>query len=297
MDFASELQKIANDVELVLDEMLPPARFEGGAPSEAGRYAALDAGKRLRTFLTVQAAQLFDAPYESALRAGAVVELIHNFSLIHDDLPCIDNDRLRRGRPSVWAKYGERNAVLAGDFLLNTAYGILAADSRIAPDASTRLRLVDALALSTDGMILGEWMDCEAESGRFRTAPEIDGVQELKTGRIFLACARFGIILGGATKVAGEKVAALEKFVAAMGLCFQITDDILDAVGDEGKVGKTLRKDNAAGKATYVSLLGIDGARAKAAELAATAKSALSVFDERADNLRALMDYMVSRES
>lgn len=293
MDFKSELKKIASDVEKVLNETIPLPRYAGD-PFDASRYAALDAGKRLRTFLTVQVGQLFDAQYDALVRAGACIEMSHNFSLIHDDLPCIDNDKLRRGRPSVWAKYGERNAVLAGDFLAVLPYQILANDARISANESIRLKLIGELASATNGMILGEWMDCEAESDKFKTAPEIDEVQELKTGRIFLACARFGSILGGAS---AEQARALDNFIAAMGLCFQITDDILDAVGDEAKVGKTLRKDDAAGKATYVSLLGVDGARNKAVELVAAAKSALDIFDNRADNLRALMDYMITRDS
>ncbi|MCL2017195.1 MAG: polyprenyl synthetase family protein [Alphaproteobacteria bacterium] len=298
MPFKQELSRIAADVEKVLDEMLP-RQEHSGAPTDAARYATLDAGKRLRTFLTVQAAGLFDVSYDAALRAGAVIELVHNFSLIHDDLPCIDNDTLRRGRPSVWAKYGESNAVLAGDFLLNHAYKILADDSRIAPDYLQRIMLIKALSSATNGMLLGEWMDIQAESGRFQTESEVNEIQALKTGQIFWACIRFGTILAK-EKPSNEQILALDDFVDAMGLCFQITDDILDAVGDQDKVGKTLRKDAAAGasgKATYVSLYGVEGARAKARELSDRAKNALSIFDNRADNLRELMDYMVTRET
>lgn len=296
MPFKQELSRIATDVEEVLEEMLPRQNADwAGAPANAARYAALDAGKRLRTFLTVQSAGLFDAPYESSLRAGAVIEMIHNYSLIHDDLPCMDNDQLRRGRPSAWAKYGERNALLAGNFLANWPYYILAIDDKISADAAVRLELTKILANATNGMLLGQYMDCDAaDFGKFQSAEAIDKIQSLKTGQIFLACTMFGATLGGAD---ANTRAALKKFTDAMGLCFQITDDILDATGDQEKVGKTLHKDAAAGKATYISLLGLDGARAKATELAATAKDALSIFDSRADHLREMMDYMVTRES
>ena len=288
MDFTSKLKKIAADAERVLDQMLPGE----SELADFARYAALDAGKRLRTFMTVQTAGLFDADYESAIRIGACIEMIHNFSLIHDDLPCIDNDALRRGRPSVWAKFGESNAILAGDFLLNRAYKILVADEKI--PAALKLRLIEILADATDKMLLGEWMDIKAETGMFQTALEIDKIQSLKTGAIFWACVKSGALLGDADNA---QIAALEKFTQAMGLCFQITDDILDAAGDQEKVGKTLHKDSAAGKATYVSLLGLDGARDKVAELAGEAIAALGIFDSRADGLRELMKYMVGRES
>jgi len=291
-NFKTELTKIAADAEVVLNEYLPEDLE--GSPADVGRYAVLDAGKRLRIFLAVKIGELFGASYAAALRAGAVVDIVHAFSLVHDDLPCIDNDELRRGRASAWAKFGERNAVLGGDYLLNIAYKILATDQRIAADAATRLKLVYALADATDGMIMGEWMDCEAESGRFNTHPEVDQIQTLKTGRIFMASANFGMILGAPT---AEERAAIEKFIAAMGLCFQITDDILDVAGDQTKVGKTLGKDTAQNKATYISLFGLDYARKKARELADTAKEALAIFGDRAAVLCELMDYMVVREN
>ena len=296
MDFASELKKIAADVDKTLDEMLPKAKWEGD-PADVARYGTIDAGKRLRTFLTVQVGNLFDAPYEQTLRAGAIIETVHNFSLIHDDLPCMDNDRLRRGKPSAWAKFGERNAVLGGDYLFILAFEILSKDTNITSDAETKLELVRALAEASDGMHIGQYMDCEAEAGkRFQSAEDIEEIQRLKTGQIFLVCAKFGMILGH-SKASAEQTAAIEKYIAAMGVCFQQTDDILDATGDESKVGKTLRKDGAAGKATYVSLLGIEGARAKAREFADIAKDALNIFDGRADNLRALIDFFLTRES
>jgi farnesyl diphosphate synthase len=293
MSLKTELVRIAADVDRVLNEMIPAQRWES-APANVARYVALDAGKRIRSFLTVQSAALFDVDYDSSIRAGACVEMVHNFSLIHDDLPCIDNDRLRRGKPSAWAKFGECDAILGGDYLLSHAFFILATDEKISRSAATRLELIRILSEMTSGMIFGEWMDVQAEDGKFKTAPEVNSIQSLKTGCIFNACTMFGAALGGADDLAR---AALRKFTDAMGLCFQITDDILDAIGDEEKVGKTLRKDDAAGKATYITLYGLDGARGHAARIAAEAKGALDMFGARADNLRELMDYMITRES
>ncbi len=292
MSLKTELASIATNVDKILGEMIPGDEY-GASPANVSRYAALDAGKRLRSFLCVQVARIFDVPYDAAIRAGACVEMVHNFSLIHDDLPCIDNDELRRGRPSVWAKYGQRNAVLAGDYLLNRPYIILANDARISPDAATRLELVKTLGEMTQGMILGEWMDCEAETQTNQTKSEIEQIQDLKTGCLFNACTAFGAILGGADDV---QRAALKKYTDAMGLCFQITDDILDAVGDQKLVGKTLRKDATANKATFVSLLGLDGAREMAQTVADTARDALSIFGPRADMLRELIDFILVRD-
>jgi farnesyl diphosphate synthase len=293
MSLKTELVRIAADVDKVLGEMIPAERWES-APANVARYAALDAGKRIRSFLTAQSAALFDVNYQSAIRAGACIEMVHNFSLIHDDLPCIDNDRLRRGKLSAWAKFGECDAILGGDYLLSHAFFTLATDEKISRHVATRLELVRILSEMTNGMLLGEWMDVQAEGGKFQTAPEVNSIQSLKTGCIFNACTMFGGALGGADDAAR---AALRKFTDAMGLCFQITDDILDAIGDEAKVGKTLRKDDAAGKATYITLYGLDGAKEHAAHIAADAKAALEMFGSRADSLRELMDYMITRES
>lgn len=293
MSFKTELSKTAADVEKILDGMIPGDDLEN-SPSNVSRYAILDAGKRLRTFLTVQVAGLFGANYEAALRAGACVEMVHNFSLIHDDLPCIDNDVLRRGRASVWAKYGESNAVLAGDFLLNRPYKILATDDRITTDPARRIELIEILSDMTAGMIQGEWMDIVAEREKSHASGDVQKIQELKTGCLFNACTMMGGVLGDATD---DQRAALRRFTDAFGLCFQVTDDILDATGTDEQIGKTAGKDAAANKATFVSLLGLEGARAYARELADQAKGALSIFDERADTLRELMDWMVVRKS
>lgn len=291
----SALSQIASDIDKILDEMIPAENQEWtSSPANVARYSTLNAGKRIRSFLCTQSAGLFNVDYWSALRAAACIEMMHNFSLIHDDMPCIDNDTMRRGRASAWAKFGECDALLGGDYLLNRPYFILATDEKISNDLSVRIKLIKILSSMTDGMLLGEWMDVQAESGKFQTLTEINKIQSLKTGCMFNACTMFGATLGNADE---QSFNALKKFTDAMGLCFQITDDILDAIGDEVKVGKTLRKDKAVGKATYISLYGLEGAKEHAIKLANKAKSALNIFDERADNLRELMDYMISRES
>ncbi|MCL1892504.1 MAG: polyprenyl synthetase family protein [Alphaproteobacteria bacterium] len=291
MSLKQELARITIDVDKVLEEMLPRGRWDDD-PASVGRYAAIDKGKRLRPFLTTQTAGLFGAPYEPALRAGAYIEMLHNFSLIHDDLPCIDNDELRNGKPSAWAKFGYWQAVLGGDGLLNSSLLSLTMDEKVSPDPQIRLELIRILTEASNGMLLGEYMDIVSETGKFHNPKDIDEIQILKTGCIFNACTKFGALLGNADEASRE---ALRKFTLPMGLCFQVTDDILDAVGDQEKVGKTLHKD--ANKATYVKLFGVDGARKKAAELSAQAKDELSMFDHRADNLRELMDYLLIREN
>lgn len=289
--FKQNLSKIVTDIDLVLDKLMPSQKYNGD-PAEVARYATIGKGKRLRPFLTVTCANLFGVPYEIALSVGACLEMVHNFSLIHDDMPCIDNDTLRNGRPSAWAKYGEWRALLGGDALLNLPYKVLATDERISSEV--RCELIEILSEATHGMIVGEFMDVEAEQGNFHSIEEVNEIQSLKTGQLFYASAQLGAALGHAG--CAERT-ALKNFTNAMGLCFQITDDILDATGDETKVGKTLNKDASAGKATYVSLLGLDNARSQALDFANKAKFALNIFDERADVLRELMDYMVSREA
>ena len=292
MNLIQDMTDIANDIDVLLEGMLPESEFSGD-PAEVARYASIDAGKRIRAYLTVQIAELFNVPREAALRAAAAIEMVHNFSLIHDDLPCIDNDVLRRGKPSSWAAFGVYQAVLGGDYLLARAFGILAADEKISPDPAVRLELIKIMSEMTCGMVHGEFMDIRAETGIFNTEPEVRRIQNLKTGCIFHACAEFGMVLGNAPANART---AINKYIDAFGLCFQITDDILDEIGDEALVGKTLHKDAAAGKATFISLCGLEGAQLVAAELSAAAKEAIADLDDKANGLRQLADYLIDRE-
>ncbi|MCL2369195.1 MAG: polyprenyl synthetase family protein [Alphaproteobacteria bacterium] len=289
-DFMQKIEHIAKDTDRILNEYIAPGRWSDD-PANIGLYATLDKGKRLRPFLTVAAGKLFDVPYESALRAGTCIEMVHNFSLIHDDLPCMDNDEVRNNKPSAWKKFGEWQAILGGDFLNSLGFYPLATDDKITTDANTRLELIKTLSKSIIGMCQGQYMDIMSESGMFHNPDEIDEIQILKTGCIFNACTGFAAILGNASEAERE---ALRKFTLPMGLCFQVTDDLLDVVGDADKVGKTLNKDG--NKATYPKILGVDGARAKARELADAAKAELAIFGDRADSLRELMDWMVERD-
>jgi farnesyl diphosphate synthase len=283
------LARDAVRVQAALDALLPPP---GVALSEAMRYAVAG-GKRLRAFLVLEGARLHGAPEAGALRAAAAVECLHAYSLVHDDLPCMDDDALRRGQPTVHVKWDEAIAVLAGDGLQALAFEILA-DPATAPDAAVRVALVGGLARAAGaaGMVLGQAEDIAAETA---AAPlslaRITALQARKTGALIGWAAEAGPLLAGADP------APMRAYAAALGLAFQIADDILDVAGDPAKAGKRLRKDAAAGKATFVSHLGLDGARARAAELVAEACAALAPYGARADTMRETARYVVGRET
>ncbi len=274
---------------LVPDEPAPYARL-----IEAMRYAALDGGKRLRPFLVLQSANLFDANGPGALRAAAAVEMVHCYSLVHDDLPAMDDDALRRGRPTAHIEFDEATAILAGDALLTLAFEVMAASETHA-DPSVRAELVLALAQAAGmhGMVGGQMVDLAAE-GRSLDLDEISVLQAMKTGALIAVSCEAGAILGAADTSAR---AALGDYARDLGLAFQIADDLLDIEGVEADVGKGVGKDKAAGKATFVSLLGVDGARTRARELADSATEHLAMFDERADLLRAAAGFVVARRN
>ena len=257
----------------------------------AGMRYATDGGKRLRGFLVLETAALFDISPKQALFAAGAVECLHAYSLVHDDLPCMDDDDLRRGQPTVHVKWDEATAVLVGDALQTFAFELLA-DPR-AGDAAQRVALVGSLARASgaQGMVLGQAQDIAAESA---TAPltlaQITELQGNKTGRLIEWPAEAGAILGRADP------APLRAYAHAIGLAFQIADDILDVEGDAATAGKALQKDAEAGKATFVSLLGLDGAKARAAELVAEAEAALAPYGKRAHNLAALARYIIDRD-
>lgn len=297
MTYKEDLKVVAEKTNNQIDRYLQiPDNKYFSLIFKAMRYSVLDAGKRIRAFMIYESGKIFNANKESLIRLGAVMEMVHCFSLIHDDLPAIDNDDLRRGKASSHKKWGEATAILAGDSLLNEAYTVLSSDNSITPDSQVRLELIKTLAINTGsvGMITGEQLDILAEDGRFKTKEEVDLIQKLKTGCLFSASVLFGAILGGATKEQKEK---LSEFAFNFGLCFQITDDILDVEGDEKLVGKTLNKDDKSGKTTYISLFGLEKAKEYAKQYAENAISALSEFDEKADNLRDLTRYLLERKS
>jgi len=286
--FLARLDAVAADTEALLDRLLAatPADGELSRPArliEAMRYSSLGGGKRFRPFLVVESASLFDVPRQNALMAGAALECVHCYSLVHDDLPAMDNDELRRGQPTAHRKFDEATAILAGDGLLTFAFDILSRRETHA-DPAVRIELVMALARAAGvgGMAGGQMLDLAAE-GRFGTqkhgANEVRLLQAMKTGALL----RFGCQAGGILAAATPRQrTALERYGAAVGEAFQIADDLLDIEGDPALVGKQTGKDAAAGKATFVSVLGVDGAKARLRELVAEAEAALAPFGQAA---------------
>jgi farnesyl diphosphate synthase len=298
-DFNNRLAAVAAETEIQLQSLLAdtPAEGELARPQRllaAMRHAVLGGGKRLRPFLVVETAALFGAARDGALLAGAALEFVHCYSLVHDDLPAMDNDDLRRGQPTVHKAFDEATAILAGDALQTRAFEVLA-DPATHADAAARCELVAALAQASGaaGMAGGQMIDMLAE-GRALTAAEIIRLQALKTGRLIQYSAEAGAILGRASPAQRQRLAAYGR---DLGAAFQIADDLLDAAGSTGEIGKTAGKDEAAGKATLVSVLGLEQARAQATALADQAAAHLDCFDARADLLRALAAYVVSRRS
>ena len=281
-------------VEAAIDRILPATERSEAPLWNAMRYGALGGGKRLRPFLVLESAALFGVEVEYALRAGVAVELIHCYSLIHDDLPAMDNSDLRRGRPTVHRQFNEAVAVLAGDGLLTLAFEVLA-DIATHPDPVVRVALVTALAQAAGpaGMVGGQMIDLVAETTQF-DLPEIMRLQQGKTGALICYSAEAGAILAGAG--ASER-AALRAYAQDIGLAFQIADDLLDVEGSAEIVGKPVGADAVAGKATFVSLLGIEGARTEAQRLADRAAAHLAPFGVRAANLTAVASFIVNRNA
>lgn len=290
--FDTALGSVASDVEAMLDRLLPRVEGPEARLAEAMRYAALGGGKRFRPFLVVQSASLFGVAAEPALRVAAAAECVHIYSLVHDDLPCMDDDDLRHGAPTVHRQYDEATAMLAGDALLTLAFEILA-DPETHERARVRIELVRRLAHAsgTHGMVGGQMIDLTSE-GRELDMGGITRLQQLKTGALISFSCEAGAILGRASP---EALHALHAYAHDMGLAYQIADDILDAEGDAATMGKATGKDAAAGKATFVSILGLDRARAQARMLADQAVQHLDLFDERADLLRQAARFVITR--
>jgi farnesyl diphosphate synthase len=303
-NFVNRLGAVAADIEALLDGLLSaaPAPGEIARPQRllaAMRHAALGGGKRLRPFLLVEVASLFGATREGALLAGAALECLHGYSLVHDDLPAMDDDDLRRGRPTLHKAFDEATAILAGDALLTLAFDVMAR-AEVHPEASVRIALVSELARAAGlgGMAGGQMLDLSAE-GRFGdrrklSENEIATLQAMKTGALIRFACRAGAILGQADAAARE---AIDRYGAAVGQAFQIADDLLDVEGDAGAIGKATAKDAAAGKATLVAALGTEGARAKLAALIARAEAALAPFAAKADTLRATARFIAERRT
>jgi farnesyl diphosphate synthase len=292
--FEQRLAAAGEAVEKRLAELLANGRPEAGRLGEAMRYGALGGGKRFRPFLVMETAALFGVPHGASVHAAAAVECIHCYSLIHDDLPAMDDDDLRRGRPTVHKAFDEATAILAGDGLLTLAFEILAMPGTHA-DPAVRAELVLGLARASgwEGMAGGQQLDLEAEAVQQDTAG-VERIQALKTGALIRFAAEAGAILAQA----GERERrAVITYADRLGLAFQVSDDLLDVAGDAATVGKATGKDAAAGKATFVSLLGIDAARDKLVRLEAEAIAALEPFGERAAALQDAARFMSRRRS
>lgn len=304
-DFAERLTQTAKTVDGVImdlfgDKALPGETLRPTRVTESMRYAALAGGKRLRPFLVVETAALFGKEGEGVLRAAAAIECVHCYSLVHDDLPALDNDDLRRGQPTTHRKYDEATAILAGDALLTYAFDILA-DEPTHPDPAVRVALVKTLARASGlgGMVGGQLLDLEAE-GRFGdgkplplTDKEILRLQSMKTGALLMAGVEMGATLGGASRDERE---TLQRYGRALGQAFQIADDLLDEEADAATVGKATGKDAAMGKGTLVRLWGKDAARKRLGDLVHEAEGALSGFGDKAAVLREAARFVANRD-
>ena len=293
-DLLAELSRGAEAVTGVLDNILAETNGHENRVVEAMRYASLAGGKRVRPFLVCATAALFDVEESRALRAAAAVELIHCYSLVHDDLPAMDDDELRRGQPTCHIAFDEATAILAGDALLTKAFEVLA-DAKTHAEPSIRSALVKVLAKASghEGMVGGQIIDLYAENHEL-DVPEITRLQRMKTGALIAVSCDIGALMGKASEEARHY---LREYAHDIGLAFQIADDLLDVTGDEAEVGKKTQKDAGAGKATFVSLLGVDKASEQAHMLSQQAQEHLAIFGEKADSLRALATFIVDRRS
>src|SRR5215470_11532240 len=301
LDFAKRLDQTAEETEALLGKLLSdkPESDEITRPKrlmDAMRYSSLGGGKRLRPFLVVESAAVFGTPREASLLVGAALECIHCYSLIHDDLPAMDNSDLRRGRPTLHKAYDDATAILAGDALLTIAFDIITRDE-IHRDAGVRLALTRALARASGvgGMAGGQILDLAGE-GRFgdREPVDVARLQQMKTGALL----RFGCIAGALLGQAGPKeYQALDDFGRALGEAFQIADDLLDVEGDATALGKPAGADAELGKTTFVTQLGIEGAKQRVRDLLARADAALSIFGAKGDVLRAAARFVAERKS
>ena len=287
------LADIARDVDRLFDTLLPMPDDQRAPLFHAMRHASIGGGKRLRPLLVVASCALFNVDRAAALRVGCAVEAIHVYSLIHDDLPCMDDDDMRRGKPTVHKAFDEAIAVLAGDSLHALAFELVV-DEVVNTDPFVRIELAEGLARASgpSGMAGGQMMDIAAETQTF----DLNGVtrlQQMKTGALIAFSVEAGAIMG---RVPPEGRGSLRGYARDVGLAFQIADDLLDEEGDEELAGKALHKDAAAGKATFLSLLGVDRARAQAQMLVDQAISHLNSFGPEADLLRAIARYSIERD-
>ncbi len=290
---SAAMAQVSDSIDAHFDSVLTVPDDARARLVEAMRHAAIGGGKRLRPLLVVASCDLFHVDRQSALRIGTAIEAIHVYSLVHDDLPCMDDDDVRRGKPTVHKAFDEATAVLAGDALHALAFEILA-DERTHHDPFVRSELVAELARASgqSGMAGGQMMDLAAESASF-DLPTVTRLQQMKTGALIAFCVEAGAIMG---KLSPEGRAPLRGYARDIGLAFQIADDILDVEGDEARAGKALHKDAAAGKETFVSVMGLARAREQAHALVDQAIGHLAGFGREADLLRAIARFVIERD-
>lgn len=291
--FEQRLNEVADRITVALDQLIPAASGPEAQLMRAMRHGALGSGKRLRPFIAIEVGRMFGAQEKSLLRAAAAIECVHAYSLIHDDLPALDNDDFRRGQPTVHKAFDEATAILAGDALLALAFEIMAS-SETHRDALMRCKLVERMAIAAGprGMVAGQMIDMKPDTDTEEPLQVLTRMQRLKTGALITFSGEVGALLGGALEHERQAIAG---YTNDLGLAFQIVDDLLDVEGDPGALGKATEKDAGAGKVNFVTLLGVEGARDRVRYLAAQAKQHLASFGARATTLLHTVDFVLYR--
>ncbi|HVY88775.1 MAG TPA: farnesyl diphosphate synthase [Hyphomonadaceae bacterium] len=291
--FEQRLNEVADRITVALDQLIPPATGPEAQLMRAMRHGALGKGKRLRPFITIEVGRMFGGQEKALLRAAAAIECMHAYSLVHDDLPCMDDDDYRRGQPTVHKQFDEATAVLAGDALQALAFEIMAS-SETHRDALMRCKLVERMAVAAGarGMVGGQMIDMYPVSGQEEPLQVLTRMQRLKTGALITLAGEVGALLGGALEHERQAIAG---YTNDLGLAFQIVDDLLDAEGEAEALGKAVQKDEAAGKVNFVTLLGVEKAQGQVRYLAAQAKQHLASFGTRAASLLHTVDFVLNR--
>ncbi|MBU5614880.1 polyprenyl synthetase family protein [Geomonas azotofigens] len=294
MDLKEYLKQKCQLVDQALERYLPDAKELPASLHSAMRYSVFAGGKRVRPVLMLAACEAVGGSADAVMPAACAMEMIHTYSLIHDDLPAMDNDDFRRGNPTNHKVYGEATAILAGDALLTEAFILLS--NGVGGDPAARLRVIQEIAVASGsrGMVGGQVVDMESEGRHDVDIATLSYIHTHKTGALIRASVRCGAILGAASE---EQFKSLTRYADAIGLAFQIADDILDVEGTTEELGKDAGSDQARGKATYPALMGLEASKARAQELVEIALDALASFDERAEPLRAIASYIVKRKS